>query len=323
MLQHKGPPVSEEHGQQDTGEVELSSYRSPSGDSLPDEITPDLYNELLDDSSDSADDDQSQSDGSGTGANATGVDASGNETVPSDRTETMLQMLAANSVQQGRMLQAIASGQPIGGGGAVADTESSRDEIIADIVKDMPISDAEGSTFTTEDGTTLVNTIMTTVEKAMKPELDKVNNRLASVDGALTAEASDKRVGTYKQHINGLLDNAKVTDPYDREAIENIVTTRGVRQFNDQFNEARASQIFKAVLDESRVSETSTRENIAEMKTQQQGEMPPVQHGATRGGSSTQSIRGRLSDHGDKAMDFAGGDFRKIVAGVLKSAANR
>ena len=188
---------------------------------------------------------------------------------------------------------------------------------------ELPTSDDEGSSFTTKDGETLVSTIMSAVEKSTGPQLKAVHDRLDSVNGNLHADASDKRLQTYNNHVNQMLDDAGITDPFERETMETVVTTRGMKQFGNQFNEARAGQIFRSVLEESRASESDSREQNATIKQRQQKETPAIQHGATGRGSATESIRGRLSDSGDRAMDFAGGDFTKIVREVMDGALNR
>jgi hypothetical protein len=324
MLQHKGPVQGDSDDTQDPGEVELASYRESSGETLPDEIPSSLFDELTDDSSDSAADTDTRNSAVDAGANATGnTDTNTDDQEPADRTEQMLQMLTANSMQQSRTLQALTDRENgTGKSGGKAPTPS-RAAIMSEIVGELPTSDEEGSTFTTKDGETLVSTIMSAVEKSTAPQIKEVNDRLNSVTGTLSAEASDKRVQTYQNHLNKMLDDAGVTDPFERESMETVVTTRGMRQFGNEFNEARSGQIFRSVLEESRASESDSREQNATIKQRQQKETPEIQHGATGRGTATESIRGRLADSGDKAMDFAGGDFTKIVREVMNGALNR
>ena len=203
-----------------------------------------------------------------------------------------------------------------GGVPGTGTTEQTRDDLISAIAKDLPTSDAEGSTFTTEDGTNLAKTVLTAVEVANGGRLKALEDKTAGFEGALTASSDKERVQQYENHIAKLLDDAKINNSLDREAIELVVTNRGMRQHGQQFNEARATQMFRTVLDERLASEVTAREATAETKQTEANETPAVSH-ATGVGTSTEGIRTRLADSTDAGMDFSGGDFGKLVRAVM------
>lgn len=300
------------------GEVELTSNRYRTPEPIPDEVPPELLSELRSEAIGStAEEDTTREPVETSAIGKTTID-NPEEDLRLAKLETLVAQQGAGQMQLLNAFKGLVGQMQQNGGGVpgTGTTEQTRDDLISAIAKDLPTSDAEGSTFTTEDGTNLAKTVLTAVEVANGGRLKALEDKTAGFEGALTASSDKERVQQYENHIAKLLDDAKINNSLDREAIELVVTNRGMRQHGQQFNEARATQMFRTVLDERLASEVTAREATAETKQTEANETPAVSH-ATGVGTSTEGIRTRLADSTDAGMDFSGGDFGKLVRAVM------
>lgn len=292
------------------GEQELASYRGGISDSLAeDDVPTELIESLM--NPDTASTDEADADGE-TEESASSEPTSDKPTGDArmDRLESLVSQVgsAVIRMQQGASTAATTPDSP-----PVATPK----EMVAEIVGELPTSEEEGSTFTAADGTALVETIFKVVEKKMGSELAPVKEQLDRHDGSLTQSESQRVVDTYTAAVDKLLDDAEITSAFDRRAMRSLVTEQGARQFGQNFDMSKVSQVFQTVLEERLSSEVDTRNATADKKKERADKTPPVQNGAKTPNVAQESFRGRLADPNDRAADFQGGDFNKLVKAVL------
>ena len=169
-----------------------------------------------------------------------------------------------------------------------------------------------------------VTNVQKVIQNELNRELGAVKQDLNSVKGVVGATQQDNTLKQYDDHINSLLDNAGVTNDFERESIKAMTTQRGLegwRNNGQQFNLDRATQIFRQINNNRLETSHDDRKKYVAEKQQSESSAPPAQ--VSQGNASAaESIYKRLRDPNDKAMNFNAGDFTKTVKEFMKKGTN-
>ena len=162
------------------------------------------------------------------------------------------------------------------------------------------------------------------IQNELNRELGAVKQDLNSVKGVVGASQQDNTIKQYDDHVNALLDNAGVTNEFERESLKAMTTQRGLdgwRNQGQQFNLDRATQIFRQINNNRLESAHEDRKKYVAEKQESVAKAPPQQ--VSQGNASAaESIYKRLRDPNDKAMNFNAGDFTKTVKEFMKKGTN-
>lgn len=150
------------------------------------------------------------------------------------------------------------------------------------------------------------------INNVMNEKIAPLNEQLGTVQGIVAQGASERIRDEYNTHLDGLLNHLKVEDGWDRDALKAQVTTEGTQKFGKAFNLQNAGQLLREKNNTrlrsrhaENLSETTAAENDA-------NNTPPVQSPQT-GNTVATTIRDQVKNPANKAMDFRGGDFQKVV----------
>ena len=143
-------------------------------------------------------------------------------------------------------------------------------------------------------------------------QMQHLQSRLNQVEQESQRNMQEKLASTYDQHLDGLLDKAQVTDPFERRAMKAVVTQDGLQEYGKQFSHEAATRVFRNVNNTRRQEAHAQRQQYVDNKTAQQDSTPPVTHSNSTS-SASENIMAGLTDPKNKKWGFRGQDFQKAV----------
>ena len=150
-------------------------------------------------------------------------------------------------------------------------------------------------------------------------QMHQLQSRLNQVEQTNHRGAQEKIAGNYDQHLDGLLDKAQVTDPFERKALKAVVTQDGLQEYGQQFSHEAATRVFRNVNNSRRQEAHTQRQQYVDNKTAQQDNTPPVTHSNSTS-SASENIMAGLTDPKNKSWGFRGQDFQKAVRWLEKKS---
>ena len=143
-------------------------------------------------------------------------------------------------------------------------------------------------------------------------QMQHLQSRLNQVEQESQRNMQEKLASTYDQHLDGLLDKAQVTDPFERRAMKAVVTQDGLQEYGKQFSHEAATRVCRNVNKTRRQEAHAQRQQYVDNKTAQQASTPPVTHSNSTS-SASENIMAGLTDPKNKKWGFRGQDFQKAV----------
>ena len=292
------------------GEMQVGSGTSRSDVEVPDSISSDMWAEIVGEDPVSSNN------------VATSTPVSGeSETSPMAAANADADRLAKleGVVQQ---LTGWASAQPRNGQGDGKDnaTPNSNGFDVDKVVAELPISDEQGSNFTSEDAKFMVETIAKVVDAKQMPALGAIQKKLEVLDGSITHQGNQNLVQEFDENLDSLLDDAGVGSAFDRKAFRAEVINRGTQRHKGQFDQKHVPELFREINAERLAEDVQARQSYVTNKQRDEAETPATQLGTGNAGSVAQSIRKSLRDPNDRDFDFRGEKMTQLATAFLNGS---
>jgi hypothetical protein len=143
----------------------------------------------------------------------------------------------------------------------------------------------------------------------LKGQLGYVMNRLQEQDRQATVQSFD-------QHVNRLMDQHDIDDPFTRRTMRHAIVNEGLERFGANFNSDTATQMFRQLNNERLRQMQERQESYVSQKKEAVRRSPPVS-APTGTRSAVASVRAQVRDSGNRSMDFRGAGMEKLVSGML------
>ena len=152
------------------------------------------------------------------------------------------------------------------------------------------------------------------VAQTVRPLTDKVER----LEGHIAMNANDRTQADFESTMNGLSDQAGISDDFTRRTMRNSVVAEGMKRHGESFDMDKARSLYAEINNERLRSSHQANQQYVEAKQTQTNNTPPQQHGQSGGGlSGVESLQKQIRDPSNKKWDFRGGDLQENVLKFL------
>jgi hypothetical protein len=212
------------------------------------------------------------------------------------------QMQALLSSIDQRIAQATASGQS---------NASARKSIADEIAEQNPEINRDAIEF-------LVKNTEKVMASRVAPVVKVLADKVGSLEQQLQSQQSDSTLAVFNSHLESLFDQAKIDDPFDRQAMRALVTQEGLRTYGQKFDLPAATKVFTQLNSHRVKTRHSQTERHTARKQEATANTPPVRHGDGR--IAAADFTKRLREDTSKGMSFTGGKFQEMVRQFVSKA---
>jgi len=197
-----------------------------------------------------------------------------------------------------------------------AKSSQSEQDLMTEVLKELPISDEANSNFTSEDANFLVGTIAKVVDAKMSNQMSGISKKLDFLGGAVTQSQSQGVVEAFDKHVDKLMDDADIASPFERKTMRSQIIQDGVARYKNNFGNQQASELFRELNAERLSGEVQNRETYVTTKQREERETPAAQPGST-GASVSESIRKAINDPKNRDFDMRGQKMTELATALL------